>query len=682
MNAAKAVRALGLVFVVAAAVFAQAPQGAAPPAAAPAQGPGGAQGAVGEAPAGFARPNPDTSGPAGTWYIDANDVRATVVIAVGADGKSFTGTLTDAAGSSTPVDNITWDAAVRRIEFRTRDSNGAWYWCRATIVEGVMAGRFAKNEQSSDKPAHIEDYTFHVTGWNRTYLDHGLAPRVYDLLLDNEAHATLRIDVSEDSPSGFAGRFKIYATEKDGAAGEQVEFDVAITHWDGTNLSFVRTEPLETQTFTGTASGATISGNYADTSRPGTFSWSGARNQVLGYGFSMGKTDEERAAWQARFRKQLYLLMMGGNPAPLTSKVTVLAADLPPIASTHMSADRDDNPAKWPQNYKMSELQFDSTLPNPYGGAPMERRAHGYLAVPTTPPPAGGKYPVVIAVNGHGGSAWRTMNPDGTWYGDAFARRGYVVLALDISHRPLADRQAPYMSKPLYSDRVDGEDPAHGNGPHPSIKAAGFDSDWEEDGERVWDAMRAVDYILSLPNVDSSRVIVVGHSMGGEEAALIGALEPRISLSIPASFSPDLGVLYYHGNHPCWRWMNANIREYVDASDFFALTAPRPLIVETGQADPTYSKFPEPFASDMEVLRRTRVAYGGEVGNVIHYMHYDQHRFHVGDVNPTQPTEWGIRVPESIAPTAPDSIDWQVDPRRFATRATLFDAIDYYLDMK
>ena len=674
MNASTSIRVLGIMFCAALAVFAQAPQAGAPPAA-PSQ-------AIGDqAPANFARPNPDASGPAGTWYLDLNNARVTAVIAAGADGHFFTGTLTDGAGAATPLDDIGWDPRARRIEFRAHQASG-WQWCFATIAEGVLAGRCSGVAASPDKPAHPEDFKFHATGWNSTYLDHGLAPRTYDLLLDNDAHATLRIDVSEDAPSGFTGRFKIYSTEHDGAAGEQVEYDVAVTHWDGANLSFVRAEPMETQTFTGTATGATISGTYTDTSRPGTFAFTGTRAQVLGYGFSMGKTDADRAAWQARFRKQLYLLMMSGNPAPLSSKVTVLASDLPPIVSTHMSADRDDNPAQWPQNYKMSELQFDSTLPNPYGGAPIARRAHAYLAVPTTPPPAGGKYPVVIAVNGHQGSAWQMMNPDRVWYGDAFARRGFVVLALDISHRPLGDRQAPYMTKPLYADRLDGDDPEHGNGPHPAIKAAGFDSDWEEDGERVWDAMRALDYVLSLPTVDKTRVIVVGHSMGGEEAALIGALDPRISMSIPASFSPDLGVLYFHGNHPCWRWMNADIREYVDVSDLFALIVPRPLIVETGQADPTYSKFPEPFASDLEVLRRTRVAYGGETGNVIHYMHYDQHRFHVGDVNPTQLTEWGIRIPASIAPSAPGSIDWQVDPRRVETRATLFDAIDHYLDIK
>ena len=671
VNTLKTIRLLGVMLLVALAGFAQAPGGAPAPAQARPGGP----------PAGFARPNPDASGPAGTWYIDANDTRATIVIVSSADGRAFAGTLTDASGDTGSLDNVSWDASTRHIEFRAR-LGATTFWGRGTIAEGVLVGRYSQSDQSAEKPAHLENYKFHVTGWNSTYLDRGIAPRVYDLLLGGDAHATLRIDVSEDAASGFTGRFKIYATEKNGALGEEVEYDVPITKWDGTTLSFVRTEPLATQTFTGTATGATISGTYTDTSRAGTFAWTGARAQVFGYGFSMGKTEADRAAWQARARRQLYLLMMGGNPKPLTQKVTVLAADLPPIASTHMSADRDDDPAKWPQNYKMTELQFDSTLPNPYGNAPIERRAHGYLAVPTTPPPAGGKYPVVIAVNGHQGSAWRMMDPDSVWYGDAFARRGFVVLALDISHRPLEDRQAPYMTKPLYADRLDGDDPAHGNGTHPAIKSAGFDSDWEEDGERVWDAMRALDYVLALPNMDRTRVIVVGHSMGGEEAALIGALDPRITMTIAASFSPDFGVLYYHGNHPCWEWMNANIREYVDASDIFALAAPRPLIVETGFSDPTYSRFPEPFASDLEVMRRVRVAYGGEIGNVIHYMHYDQHRFHVGDVNPTQPTEWGIRVPESIAPSAPNSIDWQVDPNRVATRATLFDAVDYYLDIK
>lgn len=50
---------------------------------------------------------------------------------------------------------------------------------------------------------------------------------------------------------------------------------------------------------------------------------------------------------------------------------------------------------------------------------------------------------------------------------------------------------------------------AHGNGPHPSIRSSLFGStDWEEDGERVWDVMRGIDYLLNLPLVDPNRLIV------------------------------------------------------------------------------------------------------------------------------------------------------------------------------
>ena len=60
-----------------------------------------------------------------------------------------------------------------------------------------------------------------------------------------------------------------------------------------------------------------------------------------------------------------------------------------------------------------------------------------------------------------------------------------------------------------------GDDPSHGNGPHASIRPDELESsDWEEHGERVWDAMRALDYLISLPFVDSKNVIVTGLSMG------------------------------------------------------------------------------------------------------------------------------------------------------------------------
>jgi len=620
----------------------------------------------------------DATFPAGTWYLNANNTRVTLTIG-GPPAGPLKGSTIDEKGSTGLVDAITWDSAVGRLEFRISGS-GLWQWYRGTIVDGILVGRFSSTADSRDKPEPAS-FKYHVTGWNKEYFDRALTPRVYDILIAGRDRGTLRIDASTDSPSGFAGRLKVYSTVSGAAAGEDLEYDLEVTHWDGTRITLVSHDRNPGQTYTGIVAGRTIAGTFAPAPEAGSSEWSGVRAQVLTYGFGAPRDPVDRAGWQERTRRQLYHLMLGGNPAPLSRRTSILASNLDPLNPTPYPPERDDNPTDWPRRYRAAELRFDYTLPNPYGGPPISRSSHAYLAVPTGPPPARGKYPAVLAVNGHGGSAWKMMN--GTdhyyWYGDAFARRGFVVLAVDISHRPLSDRTAPYMSAPLYANELNGDDPAHGNGLHPSIKAEGFDSDWEEDGERVWDAMRALDYLVAQPNVDPSRVLITGLSMGGEITAITSGLDTRLAMSIPAAFSPDLGVVRYNGNHPCWRWLHADISEYVDTSDLLALIAPRPAVVETGKGDTTYSRFRTPFAADKQVLRRARVAYGGETGNLLHYLHYDRHNYHTGDVNPTHGSERSVRIPEIIQPTGTQSTDWQTDDRTYALRATLFDLVSLFL---
>lgn len=611
----------------------------------------------------------DTSGPAGTWQLASNGYPLTATLVAGSQSGAYQGALINENGGSEQLDNIAWDATARRLEFR-RNGNGFWQWYRGVVVEGIFVGRFSHSSQSSARPQQLSAFAWHATGWNSNYLDANLAPRVFEVLLNNDYRARLRIDYSPDAASQYGGRLKVYSTVSGGAGGEEVEHELEVTQWNGTNLRFVRRGEGWTQVYTGVVAGRTISGTFTHSGQPGAFPWNGKRAEVLSYGL-IPKGPNGRAAWQERTRRQLFHLMMAGNPAPLTRNVTDVncpqpPCNLPPLASAQLPSERDDNPGSWPRQYRLRELQFDYTLPNPYGNQPLARRSHAYLAVPTTPPPGGGKYPAVLAVNGHGGSAWQMMNPGSGyfWYGDAFARRGFVVLAVDISHR------------------ASGDDPDHGNVAHPPIQAPGFDSDWEEDGERAWDAMRGLDYLLSLPNVDDDRVLVTGISMGGEIATIVGALDPRIALSIPAGFSPDLGVMIYNGNHECWRWRNADTREYVDTSDFYALTAPRALIIQTGKADRTFSQFQSPFAADKQVARRTRAAYGGQGHRFIHYLHYDGHHYHAGDINPTHSTERGVRVPEVIEPTAPWSVEWQSDGRTSAERSTLFDYVAFYLTFR
>ena len=52
----------------------------------------------------------------------------------------------------------------------------------------------------------------------------------------------------------------------------------------------------------------------------------------------------------------------------------------------------------------------------------------------------------------------------------------------------------------------------------------------------VWDGMRALDYLLTRPEVDPSRISITGTSGGGFQAAFIAALDPRINAAAPSCY--------------------------------------------------------------------------------------------------------------------------------------------------
>ena len=650
--------------------------------------------------------DPIPSEPQGTWYLNADYRGGTnknnFLLTITIFGDPLLGQLITINGQETlQTLDISWDANTGILEFLRHghdinaDNTGLfWEWYCGTVVEGVFVGRYSHSQHSALKP-DLKHFRFHVTGWNSTLLDRDIVPRSYDLTINKNRHAQLRID---RFPTGqFVGRLKVYY----GPGGEKLEHDLEVTQWDGKRLSFIKYCSDGTlEEYTGIANGREISGTYTKTGRHHSGTWSGMRSGILNYGL-VTKTEEEQIAWQLRTRKALFHLMMPGNPTPI--KRTHLREVYPenPIPKENPEGKyRDDNPQNGPPNYTIEELHFQYQLPNPYytvtnpyGSPFMEREVHGYLATPNTSPPSGG-YRAVLALNGHHGSAWQMLDPgseDIYWYGDSFARHGYVVLALDISHRPKKD------SEPLYGNGADYVGPK--SALHPAIKADGFDdSDWAEDGERAWDAMRALDYLIELPYVDTSKILVTGLSMGGEISTVVAALDTRLRGCIPSGFSPDLDVILHRANdktHHCWRWMHADMREYIDTSDLHALIAPRLLIVQTGRKDVTFSNFSPPFASDKQVARRSRVAYGSECKQFVHYLHYGHHFYHVGDFDPSNPhAERGIHIPTIIDPeqtppeNCPDktfSPTWQADPTWQKNEATLvlcptlFDLLDAQL---
>ena len=619
----------------------------------------------------------------GTWYLNAAGARLTLTLRCAAGGQC-TGKIGDEKGRRVDaVEAAEFNAALGTLRFRRRASNGDVLY-RGTIAAGVIAGRWMDQRPKSDAWPNPHLYANHFTGWRAESFDAALAPRVYDLLVDAprdrgvKLHATLRLDAAVEA-GRYRGTFKVYASAAKGPFDEGNQYEIDIQTWDGVSLVFTVPEPSWPRVYRATVEGRRISGTASDPDGGHRASFTGTRAEVLSHGLTP-MSPERRAQWQANTRRALVRLMMAGSVTSFSQSVSVIARDVKRVPDGEVVWGRDDGDLKTqPQAYGLSELRFESRAPSTMGGAALVRAGHGFLAVPTTARPEHG-YPAVVALNGHTGSARQLFDARHLrhWYGDSFARHGYVVLAVDVGHRPLADRRS------LYTDTLEGDDPAGGNGPHPALHEFGMDSDWEEDGERVWDAMRAVDYLLSMPSVDSRRIVITGLSLGAEVTTFAAALDPRFAMAIAAGFSPDLNVLVHRGSHGCWQWSHADVREYLDTSDLHALIAPRPLLVETGKLDDIYSFMKEPFAGDKQVMNRSRSAWADAPERLIHYLHFEYHGYHIGGSNlprldargvrrpvQTEPANRGAAVPPGSTP-----IDWQRDSTTTDTGLTVFDYID------
>ncbi len=623
-------------------------------------------------------PTPDAAGPQELWTVDPTQQMltsrwylaidgASVTLALTSDlaGGHLSGTATGDDGTIDAVDSVTWEASTGVLDFRRRTAAGYSQWVHTRTVEGVLTGRVGYGALGDAPPTDVAAYLGHVVGWNEYYFSRDIVPRVFDLSVNGRS-ARLRLD--RDAGGALVGRYKVYADDTTGIAAEEVEYDVDVQAWDGHDLRFVRSSPSWTETYEATVGGQTVLGTMRSSLGGAPVPFDGLRAEVLAYGIAP-RDASTLADWQQRARRQLGHLMMADNPAPLSLSVDRQPADVS-AGDGDYAPDRDDDVDDWVASYGVDELHVQATLPNPYGGAPLTRAMHGYLTTPSGDAPPSG-WPAIVVLNGHDGSALGTLDPDEPmyWYGDAWARRGYVVLALDIGHRPLADRAA------LYGDYADGDQPYNGNATHPAIAADGLDSDWVEDGERTWDVERAIDYLTTLGTIDTTRIAVTGLSMGGEVASFAGALDSRIAAVVPAGFVPDLTVMAGHGNHPCWNWLFGDPLDYYSVSDLHALIAPRPLVVETGVADDKFSSFSPPYVDGKEVARRSRVAFAGAPTRFTLYLHPDGHDYRFGDMLPDGSPPLYVSVPAVDGPSAPGDLSWATDGSTVSLGHTLADLL-------
>jgi len=154
-------------------------------------------------------------------------------------------------------------------------------------------------------------------------------------------------------------------------------------------------------------------------------------------------------------------------------------------------------------------------------------------------------------------------------------RRGYVCIAPD--HLAAGERIPPgldaYDTSAFY--------PRH---PH-----------WSAVGKAIWDARRAVDYLTTLPEVDPTRIGVIGNSLGGHGAFFAAAFDERLNACVsncgvstfsgspnPLAWARDRWYVYFPALRPVFL---ENRRPPFDMHEFAALIAPRAFLTISSLTD-------------------------------------------------------------------------------------------------
>ena len=163
--------------------------------------------------------------------------------------------------------------------------------------------------------------------------------------------------------------------------------------------------------------------------------------------------------------------------------------------------------------YNVSCVVFESRPGLPVSAA---------LYLPDSP----GKHPGVIFLSGHANDGKASVN----WQTccQTLARMGCVVFAPD----PIGQGERWQFLDAEHRELVEDECPKQHNALAKQLLLCGeFFGIW-----RIWDATRALDYLLSRPEVDPERIGATGTSGGGTMSSYLFAVDDRVKMAAPGSY--------------------------------------------------------------------------------------------------------------------------------------------------
>ena len=252
--------------------------------------------------------------------------------------------------------------------------------------------------------------------------------------------------------------------------------------------------------------------------------------------------DAQRHAQWARDRIRAAMGGLPGVKTPLNARIT----------------DRIDR-----DGYRIEALVFES-LPGFYVTASL------YI------PDGRGPFPAVLGTAGHSAEGRAAEPYQRVWAN--LARRGILVLAYDP---PGQGERLQYFDPLTGASRIGVGTPEHSHVGRQCLLTGTSIARYF-----VWDGIRALDYLLTRPDVDATRIGVAGNSGGGTQAAWLGVLEPRLAAINSSCYITSWKELWQgSGPQDMEQVLPGFLAEGLDFADVIAAAAPRPYLISSALRD-------------------------------------------------------------------------------------------------
>ena len=190
-------------------------------------------------------------------------------------------------------------------------------------------------------------------------------------------------------------------------------------------------------------------------------------------------------------------------------------------------------------------------------------------------PEGKGKFPAALLLCGHENESKATESYQKTAI--LFAKNGFVVLVIDPISQSERFQLTNSNGKPLTRG---------GTTEHTLLNEASNLVGTSTPADELWDNVRGLDYLVTRPEVDTSRIGCLGNSGGGMQTIYFAAFENRIKVIAPCSYlATRERTLEISGPADGCAQIPGEGKDHLELSDYLIAAAPKPILVLAGRYD-------------------------------------------------------------------------------------------------